>query len=366
MQKKIIALAVTALVSGAAFAQSSNVTIYGSMDMGFAHRSNNMTSGIKSQNAIDSGISAGNRLGFKGSEDLGNGWSALFTLETGFAGDTGNLLQGGRIFGRQAFLGLSNSNAGAFLAGRVYTPHYSFASTVDPFKGGTVGVYRNVFAAGVNTGGENLFDPTRVDNTLAYVSPSFSGFNVTAAYATNAIGQENLGNKGDAKVYALLPRYTNGPLDIGLSYHQIKVSDGVVIVQNPRITNWMLAGTYDFGAVKLHALYDQNKLSTKTDAHDGKKLKSFLLGVSVPFGQHAIQSSYSEGKLKAASGEKTHKARQWALGYTYTLSKRTNFYAAYADISNKKNRAAYASVGDASYGGNGYRKGLQFGLRHTF
>ena len=365
MQKKIIALAVTALVSGAAFAQSANVTIYGSLDMGFAHRSDNVTKGVKSQNAIDSGISAGNRLGFRGTEDLGNGWSALFTLETGFAGDTGNLLQNNRIFGRQVFMGLTNNNAGTLIAGRMYTPHYSLALAIDPFKSGTVGQYRNVLAAGVVAGGENLFDPVRVDNTVAYVSPSFSGFNVTAAYATNAIEQEHLGNKDDARVYALLPRYTNGHLDIGLSFHQIK-SSGTVIVYKPKITNWMLGGTYDFGAVKLHAFYDQNKLTSKTDAADGKKLKSFLLGATVPFNQHAIQASYTQGKLKEASGAKTYKAHQWALGYTYSLSRRTNFYAAYADINNKKDRAAYASVGDASYGGNGYQQGFQFGLRHTF
>ncbi|MCL2075769.1 MAG: porin [Betaproteobacteria bacterium] len=365
MQKKIIALAVAALASGAAFAQSANVTIYGSVDMGIAHRSDNAVKGVKSQTAIDDGISAGSRLGFRGTEDLGNGWSALFTLETGFAADTGNLRQSSRIFGRQAFAGFTNSSVGTLIAGRLYAPHYSLLSAVDPFKAGTVGMYRNVFAAGVTTSGENLFDPTRVDNTVAYVSPSFGGFNVTAAYSTNAILQEAVGNDGDAKVYALMPRYTNGPVDIGLSYHQIK-SDGTVIVLKPKITNWALAGTYDFGAVKLHAFYDENKLSSDTAAADGKKLKSYLLGVSVPFGKNAIQASYTESKLRAAKGEKSYKANQWAVGYTYSLSKRTNFYAAYSDISNKKQRAAFAAVGDSSNSGNDYQQGFQLGLRHTF
>ncbi|MCL2020755.1 MAG: porin [Betaproteobacteria bacterium] len=368
MQKKIIALAVAALASGAAFAQSANVTIYGSMDMGFSHRSDNVDSGIKSKNSIDDGLAAASRLGFRGTEDLGNGWSVLFNLETGFAADTGNLRQSNRIFGRQAHLGMTNSNVGTFLAGRLYTPHYSFISNIDPFRAGTVGMYRNVFAAGVTTGGENLFDPTRVDNAVAYVSPSFSGFNITAAYSNNAIGQENLENKSDNRVFALLPRYTNGPLDIGFSYHQIKNKNGSVfgVDEKPKITNWLIGGAYDFGALKLHAFYDQNKLTSRDNVVDGKTLKSFLLGITVPFDKHAIQASYTQGKLKEASGAKTYKAHQWALGYTYSLSKRTGFYAAISDINNKKYRAAKASVGDNSNGGEGYQTGVQFGLRHSF
>ncbi|MDR0233469.1 MAG: porin [Zoogloeaceae bacterium] len=369
MQKKIIALAVTALVSGVAFAQS-NVAIYGVVDMGLAQRSNSQTK-ADSQTKIDDGISAGSRLGFKGTEDLGNGWSALFTLENGFAADTGDMRQGGRLFGRQAFMGLTNASAGTVIAGRLYAPHYSFVSAIDPFKGGTVGMYRNVFAAGVSTGGENLFDPTRVDNTIAYVSPSFSGFSVTAAYSTNAIGQE-VTKDSDAKVIALLPRYTNGPLDVGFSYHRIKVSSGTVIVDDPKITNWVLGGTYDFGAVKLHAFYDQNKLKTPNVGHDGKKMKTFLVGLSAPFGQNAVQVSYTQSKLRDNSDAKDAKASQIALGYTRNLSKRTNFYAAYATISNEKKDGDYlrnADVGDSSNSvshADGYQRGFQLGLKHTF
>ncbi|MDR0996132.1 MAG: porin, partial [Zoogloeaceae bacterium] len=190
MNKKLIALAVAgALASAPALAQT-NVTIYGSIDMGFSHRGDNVASGVSSKNAIDSGISAGNRLGFKGTEDLGNGLKALFTLEAGFEADTGDSTQSKRLFGRQAFVGLTSDTLGTVIAGRIYTPHYSLLSKIDPFAAGTVGQYRNVMNAGLKVGGENVFDPTRVDNTVAYVSPSFSGFNVTAAYSTNAFKQE--------------------------------------------------------------------------------------------------------------------------------------------------------------------------------
>jgi len=374
MQKKIIALAVTALVSGAAFAQSSNVTIYGLIDMGASHRSDNVTKGVKSKNSIDSGITSGSRLGFRGTEDLGNGWSALFGLEMGFVADTGNHGQSSRVFGRNATVGLTNKEVGTFVVGRMYTPHYTFLSAIDPFKAGTVGRYNNLMAtSGVELGNETLFDPVRVDNTLAYVSPSFGGFNITAAYSNSATWQENLENAGDAKVFALLPRYTNGPLDVGLSWHRIKVSDGAYApngvatpVIEPKITNYVLGGTYDFGAVKLHAFYDRNKLSSDTVAVDGKALKSYMVGVTVPFGKSAIQASYGQSRLKANSDADTYKARQWALGYTYAFSKRTNFYAAWADISNDDDRAVKMVVGDGTNNGEGYQSGFQLGLKHTF
>ncbi|MDR2164045.1 MAG: porin [Zoogloeaceae bacterium] len=385
MQKKLIALAVASatLASGAAMAQT-NVQIYGSVDVGLSHRGDNIADDIGSKNSIDSGISSGNRLGFQGTEDLGNGLKALFTLEAGFKVEDGEHTQGGRLFGRQAFLGLTG-NFGTFIAGRLYTPHYSFLSAIDPFKGGTVGRYRNVFTAGVTTDGENLFDPTRVDNAVAYVSPSWSGFNVTLAFSNNAIGQEATENAGDERVWAILPRYTNGPVDVGFSYHRIKTKDaddatgGVGGTTDVNITNWAVGGTYNFGSAKLHAFYDENKFKDINAADDDLKLKSWLLGVTVPFGKHAIQASYTQSKL---SGFENHegKARQWALGYTYAFSKRTNFYAAIADITNKDDRDGSdnhpvpvilsriaATAGDSTDStGSGYQNGFQFGIKHTF
>lgn len=394
MQKKLIALAVAsaALASSAALAQT-NVTIYGSVDAGFAFRNDHLNDGVGSQKAIDSGMSAGNRLGFTGVEDLGNGLKAAFVLEAGFQADTGEHAQGGKLFGRQAYVGLVGS-AGTFVAGRLYTPHYSLLSAIDPFKAGTVGQYRNVFASGVtlasNLGGENLFDPTRVDNTVAWISPTWAGFNVTAAYATNAIGQEGVENRGSAplgtgdnRVLAVLPRYTNGPVDVGLSYHQIKSKDGGDLVD---IKNWALGGTLDFNVVKLHAFYDQNKWNDVLDLNVDLKLKSWMLGVTVPFGKHAIQGSWNQSKLSSNVGALEGKSRQYALGYTYAFSKRTNIYAAYAAVKNQDGRkdnidtaavllgpsyaggfgGTAASVGDASNAGQGYQKGLQVGLKHTF
>jgi predicted porin len=351
MQKKLIALAVAALASSAAFAQS-NVTIYGSVDVGFSHRRDNISDHVGNQNAIDSGIAGDSLVGFKGVEDLGNGVKALFVLEAGFGADDGNHTEGGSLFGKQAFLGLTG-NFGTAIAGRLVAPRYSFLAALDPFADGTVGRFHNVYSdtADVYT------NVDRVDNAVAYVSPSFSGFSVTGAYATNALAQENLENSGDARVLTVLPRYTNGPLDAGLVYQQIKVKN-----TDHKLKQWALGASYDFKAVKLSAFYDRYKW----DEQDYDQ-KSWHLGVSVPFGKHAVLASYNQSKFSDPND--SGKARQFAVGYNYSLSKRTKFYAAISKIDNDdgdNNFARVASVGDANNGGDGYQQGIQFGLNHSF
>jgi predicted porin len=369
MQKKLIALAVATLASGAVLAQS-NVTVYGTIDVGFTNRGDaTMPSGYKkpgSINQINSGQSDTSKIGFTGVEDLGNGLKALFVLEAGFQADTGDI--NSQLFSEQAFLGLTG-NFGTAIAGRLVAPRHGFLASIDPFGAGTVGQYRNVYGDGPLLG-YAAWDPDRVDNAVAYVSPSFGGFNVTAAYATNAIGQETTENDSDFKTYALLPRYTNGPLDVGFSYQRIKNDDlggGV----DAKLTALSVGGTYDFKVVKLGAFYDQTKLKGDV-VPDTIKHKVWLIGVTVPFGKNAIQASYTQSKYSNAyDGDK---AKQWAIGYTYALSKRTNFYAAYSDINNDTERTA--AVDDASNAryfidaaGNrigAYERGIQFGLKHTF
>ncbi|RJG09399.1 porin, partial [Massilia cavernae] len=113
MNKELIAAAILAGCAGGAFAQSS-VSIYGIADAGFVRESGGTAGTV---NKLTSGAAAASRIGFRGTEDLGNGVSALFTLETGFRLDTGEVDSAGTIFNRQAFVGLK-SKAGTLTLGR--------------------------------------------------------------------------------------------------------------------------------------------------------------------------------------------------------------------------------------------------------
>lgn len=340
MQKKLIALAVAGLVSAPVMAQS-NVTISGVVDMGISHRSDNIADGVSNKTAIDSGLQSGNRLIFKGSEDLGNGLKANFHLEMGYFVDNGQSRSDG-VWSRQSNLGLSGG-FGSLSAGRHYAPQFSLLAGVDPFGTGLAGAANNVYKMDV-----------RLSNSIVYKTPNMSGFNVAAVYSRQADGikQENLGNDGDVRVWGVSPTYSNGPLMVGLNYHQLKAN--VSGADSTKV--WDLAGTYNFGAAKLAAAFGSRE--------NGADSKYFLLGVTVPVGPAGkVLASYVRSKTDVSAADDPS-SRMIAVGYTHSISKRTNLYAAYATIKNSD--GGTASVGDASTGGQGYQKGLSLGVRHMF
>jgi len=422
MQKKLIALAVAGLASTAAFAQT-NVTIYGLVDYGYAYRFDargvdSLVNGISankpgSASQLNGGQQSGNRLGFKGTEDLGNGLKAVFLLEQGFNLDTGSSASTDSFYNRQAYAGLSGG-FGTVVGGRLYTPHYTFVSGLDPFGAGTVGRYNNVYSigAGAVAGSAfgNLTDPVRVDNALAYISPSFGGFTVTGAFSNNASGNDSTGNNAQNNtVMAILGKYDNGPLTIGANYHYIAGGSSVstsptstvaspfpaqcslnaagdtetctgYVITNPtvwrsnpidNVQNFTLGGSYDFKVAKVMALYSWNNIDFTPLGGKDIALNNYMLGATVPFGKFVGKGSYiySDGNT-AAGGD----AQQLALGLDYNLSKRTNLYSAYSWIDNSDKRIN--GVGDAtangSYSaGNGYpggvwQQGFQVGVRHMF
>ena len=379
MQKKLIALAVAGLASTAAFAQT-NVTIYGLVDYGYAYRFDGKNAGSNipgantstpnSSSQLNGGQSLGNRIGFKGTEDLGNGLKAVFLLEQGFYLDTGAQQTSTSQFTRQAYMGLSG-NFGTAVGGRLYSPHYTFVSGLDPFGAGTVGRYNNVYSStpGVGTLG-SLTDPVRVDNAVAYISPSFSGFSVTAAFSNNATGQENAtSNAGNNTVYAILGKYDNGPLTVGVNYHYIAAGSNLGL---DNVQNATVGGSYDFKVAKVMALYSWNEIDFGSAVNGNATLNNYMLGVTAPFGKFVGKASYiySDGNRQAGGD-----AQQFAIGLDYNLSKRTALYSAYSFINNDDQRLS--AVGDASNSGaysagNGvalpgvFQQGVQVGVRHTF
>src|SRR5689334_20048317 len=128
MNKAVLAAVVLTSMSAGALAQN-NVQIYGLLDAAIVHESG----GAKgSATKLESGVSNGSRIGFRGNEDLGDGLSALFVLEAGILIDTGASDQNGLLFGRQAYAGVRKKDVGTLAVGRQYTPIYQALTMIDP------------------------------------------------------------------------------------------------------------------------------------------------------------------------------------------------------------------------------------------
>jgi predicted porin len=335
MQKKLIVLAIAGLsAGGAAFAQS-NVVIYGRMDIGAASRggSEGSLANRGTRGEIVSGLGAGSRLGFKGTEDLGgNGLKAVFEMEYGLANDSGLFTAGNATFNnRHSYVGLTGG-FGTVVAGRLDGGRYNVMLKYD--ANGGYGV-ANTAGAGMNQG-----YITRADNAIAYISPSFNGFSFIGAYVHNLLGQEGtnpLGfacgattnaNCGDLRDYMLQGNYGNGPIAATLNYERVNVNK----IGSTTINTWQLGGAYDFSVVKLMGVYDSIK-GESGGPLAGINSRQYSVGVQVPFGG-AFQAKlgYARHDDKSSADQDCGK---WGAGLTYDLSKRTKIYTDYGRVKNR-------------------------------
>lgn len=357
MKKTILALAILGGFAGAASAQS-NVTVYGVVDVGVVSEHGAAAGSVTK---LTSGVASGSRLGFKGTEDLGGGLSAVFLLENGFQADTGALGQGGLLFGRQAYVGLASQNAGTVTFGRQYTPEYLTMLAADPFSTGLAGDAANIMPNSGNAA-------SRMDNAIKYVTPNFNGFTGELAYGFGEVAGDTTASRQIGAAVA----YANGPLLVRFGYHNRNVAT-VANAPSDDAKNTLLAATYDFGVAKAHFAYGVNRGTNSSPLRNATNpfgsavapaastdSADLLLGATIPFGTDKVLVSYVRKDDKTAANQDAH---QWALGYMHSLSKRTDLYAAYAKISNS-NGAGY-TVGSAIEAGSG-DSAFQFGIRHSF
>jgi len=374
MKKSLIAGAVALAFGGVAAAQSTT-TLYGVVDGGLTHTQFKNKAGNKATlNGAMNGGQAGNRWGLRGSEDLGNGLRALYVLESGFNIATGLSAQGGRLFGREATVGLAGDNWGQVTLGRQPILAYRWFSTVaTPFG---IGNYQ-ARAAGTFSVGQ-----TRWDNQVQYQSPSFEGLQFGLGYSFNTNGPSQFKPSGGAqpntRAWTSAVRYANGPLAAVLTYDSIKNAFTGAPATDVRASAWHLAGSYDFGVAKVHAGFGANRngwvgdqpttelrnpvLSKNTiDAFNrGFRAYSYSLGVSVPVDANSkvlaswgmVDQSKRGASGVAAADEKSQHI--YSLGYNYSLSKRTNVYA----LASYGNNLVF-------FDGNKTRS-LGVGLRHNF
>ena len=366
MKKHMIAsAAVAALASTCATLATaqSTVTIYGLVDAGLVRDSGGINGTLMK---VGSGTVNYSRLGFRGTEDLGNGLAAIFTLEAGYRIDTGEQDVAGSMFNRQAFAGLKSATYGTLTLGRQYTPYYLTLSTVaDPFGTGYAGAIKNLFPTVGNS--------TRASNTILYATPTYRGISAEIAYS---LGEQAGSNKAGRQLGGALA-YQDGPLNLRLGYlnrnTDVAPAVGVTPVSRGIGTNTVLAGNYDFKVVKLYLAYQADKgigvdalqnssnpFGSTVAPTPSNDARDALLGVQVPLVGGTLMASYINKNDRTALNQDAH---QWGIGYTYPVSKRTNLYTAYAKINNK-NGAGY-TVGNNTDAGTG-DTGFNLGIRHTF
>lgn len=381
MQKKIIAVAVAALASTAAFAQT-NVTVYGVADVGQAFVRSTAAAFGENQHTVGRLDNNSSYIGFKGVEDLGNGLKAVFQFEVGVntddgKGSTSTLLGGGR----DSYVGLAGG-FGTVAAGTLTHPLRAFGAKAELMPGAAG--FGSAFSvtgtvAGLKTGADD-----RATNAVAYISPSFSGVTLVAAY----VNGENKTNNGAAitdgvnqKQWQLAAQYDNGPLFAGLGYHHVSDSAVAVTGATPVAASWTASNGSDASVIRAVAVYtlpSNTKLSalfdrTKADSNLGElKRNAFSLGVAQGFGKNTVGLQYAHAGSVKLNNAALSETKNWLVSalYTYDLSKRTQLHARYSRLSNQDNSNANfyngaVANGEASTGGATY-SGVMVGVRHSF
>ena len=388
MKKTLIAAAVMA-ASGVAFA-ASNVTLYGVIDAGaVVSKVKHNTTKVQ----MKSGFDSGSCWGIKGVEDLGNGYAVGFQLEQGFDSDTGADTasnSAGKSFGRETRLYV-DGGFGQVGVGR-FGSLASGAGSYNILTGWAFGTSYEDQGSWTSFGKSN----SRVNNAIAYVSPSFGGFTVHAMYSN---GTEDDANKwSDNRHYyglglkyadkaataalifeALDGKGTGGEKKLGTGLNTYLKTLGLDLIKGDDLTTMdkrtaefkdrktaysvTAGGTYNFGVVTAMGIYQYAWESEMYSQH------AFGLSASAPLagGTAKLGARYLLGKLdgdaknvaKALDADTKYRAWNIDAGYTYPLSKRTYFYsfAGYSDGAK-----LYKDVENGQF--NGWSVGT--GLVHKF
>jgi len=380
MKKTLVALAAVAATS--AFAQSS-VSIYGLVDVNYNTQTTKNAAGatLYKTTGLGEGTTAGNRLGFRGTEDLGGGLKASFLVEVGLSvistdtfgnragtsGHTDTTLNTGNNAGassinpansafraggvdqnRQSYVGLSG-NFGEVRIGYQYTNAYT-VSSLSGYLGGYEGTAGSDLA---HTLGFAPIGGARA-NGITYIAPAFGGgFNAQVQYGSNANPSMDGGAPGaeyQNKRTGFLVGYGNGPLKASLAYTRQNNQTAGGATTTAKLTQ--LGGSYNFGVASVTGLYNKgdNGAAAVVD------YKSHQLGVKVPFGKATVFATVGRGKqTNAGLSTLATDAKQNQIGAEYTLSKRTMVYAV-TGTTNNTSGTALSNKGTAT----------RFGVRHTF
>jgi predicted porin len=409
---QILVLTAIACASSAVMAQSS-LQLYGNLDMSLGNTKTDSTglslaggnvvisrAGSTSTTGVNSGIMSDSYIGFKGTEDLGGGMEAQFTLESRIDGDTGatsgnlsqvsaigrtgavatilgggvnsttlalansaaaatwNTRDEGGFWAKNAYVGIK-TNYGLFRLGQMENLGYLSAVKYNPFGSGSINPTTRVFY------GTDYYARSW-SNTIAYYLRT-EGWLVGVQHApkndtTAAIAA---GNQGGAKTTATVS-YMGGPLNVSLGVESNK--DNISYAGEAK--SWALHASYDFGVVKAYAEYGAGKLDATAATSPDVKSTGLQLGASVPMGANgSFLASYAAGKQKAENGALAalgapqgttfREVTVYAIGYTHNLSKRTSIYGAYSSEEDFYPVAGMTNLKIET-------KQLSVGVRHSF
>ncbi len=377
MKKTLLAAALLAGFAGAASAQSS-VTLYGILDGGLRYSSVSLANGTGVTNFGGAyGSQSGNRFGLKGVESLGNGNKAMFQLENGYDLGNGTFQQGGRMFGRAAWVGMQNNAWGEVRLGRMINLASEWINyPVDPFSGGF---------GQLNMGNAfTVANTVRLDNTLMYKTPVMSGFQAGLGYSF-ASGQStnggttgyNFATSNNTRQITAGAKYGNGPFYAALSYDKLYAAE-TSAMNGQSINAWNVSGTYDFKVVKLALGYGQTRdgfwagsgaggtgasIATTPSGTTAAVFapsvgyNSYLVGATIPV--NAVSRVLLSWTMIAPNTNmkdayNAQNQSSFNLGYTYDFTKRTNLYTYVGQTQN------YATVDTAK------STVVGVGIRHMF
>ena len=380
-----LSLALLGLAS-VAHAQSS-VTLYGVLDESIQYAHNVTTPGDpltnNNQFAMFGGNMSGNRWGLKGAEDLGGGLQAIFQLEAGFNLSNGTSQQGGRMFGRQAFVGLQSNQFGTVTLGRQYDPVVDLVQgiTADNYWGSTFTTPGDV---------DNNDNSSRTNNSIKYASPTYAGFQFEAMYAFGGVA----GSTDSGQTWSGAAAYNNGPFSLAAGYIRMengntlasRTADGSVrwstgatsdatfdsTINQPfasakSVSIASVAAQYVIGPITTglrysNAMYKPDGFSTFGATERFNVGAGFVNWQVTPAALLGLGYTFTHGSGNGPSAT----YNQVSLGADYNLSKRTDVYlvGAYQKASGT---GVTATVADYGYNSNNTTQEiLSLGIRHKF
>jgi predicted porin len=364
MQKKIIALAVAGLVSGAAFAQS-NVTIYGVADATFdnvkATGSAAAATDYDSRNRITSNSSF---IGFKGTEDLGGGLKAMWQFENGLNTENG---AAGAWNNRDSYVGLSGG-FGTVVMGNITGPTRALGAKMD-VNAGSTGIGANSAMIGKLGGGSgaSAFDQ-RISNAIAYISPNFSGFNGVIGYMANENKSLNTDPlTANTKAWTLGLNYESGPIYVGYAYTKI---DPVNTTNDTKSNR--LGFKYSTAGWTAGLLWD--KVQQDVTAGEQRRTAWYIPVTFNVTGNGKLIAQYGRaGNVSNTAADES--AKHFVVGYEHSLSKRTVLKALWSQIKNDGGTYNYlygvgadnsTATAASGAGAGADPKGFSVGIRHSF